>query len=185
MSYVFIQPYIGCDIDVINEIAERLMQKINIEVKLLPFLGKPDYAYDPIRGQYHSTKILSYIIGNNNNSAIRTIGVIDVDLFIPILTYVFGEAQLNGRVAIISGARLKQEYYGLKPNKRLYIERLFKEVIHELGHTLGLTHCEITSCVMHLSNTVIDIDKKTSDFCLSHKEQFMKKLKELEMQYGE
>ncbi|MGB9734756.1 MAG: archaemetzincin family Zn-dependent metalloprotease [bacterium] len=185
MTHIYIQPYNGCDKDIIDEIAKRLMDKIKIDVKILPSIGEPYYAFDPVRKQYHSTKILSYIVGNHNNSAIRTIGIIGVDLFIPILTYVFGEAQLDGKAAIVSGARLKQEYYGLKSNKRLYIERLFKEVMHELGHTFGLTHCELPHCVMHLSNTVTDIDKKTSDFCGSHYEQFMKKLKEVERKHGE
>lgn len=184
MVYIYLQPYNGCDNEIINEIARRLMSTINIDVKILPSLEEPVYAFDPVRRQYHSTKILSYIVGNHNNSALRTIGIIGVDLFIPVLTYVFGEAQLDGKAAIVSGARLKQEYYGFKPDKELYMERLFKEVMHELGHTFGLTHCELSSCVMHLSNNVAGIDKKTSSFCKNHMEQFMKRLKELEMKYG-
>jgi archaemetzincin len=184
MTYIYLQPYNGCDNNIIDEIAKRLMNTINIDVKILPSIEEPVYAFDPVRNQYHSTKILSYIVGNHNNSALRTIGIIGVDLFIPILTYVFGEAQLDGKAAIVSGARLKQEYYGLKPDKKLYIERLFKEVMHELGHTFGLTHCELPHCVMHLSNNVAGIDKKTSNFCENHREQFIKRLKELEREYG-
>ncbi len=184
MTYIYIQPFNGCDNDIINEIAKRLMDTINIPVKLLSSIEEPVYAFDPVRRQYYSTKILSYIVTNHNNAALRTIGVIGVDLFIPILTYVFGEAQLDGKAAIVSGTRLREEYYGLKPDKKLYIERLFKEVMHELGHTFGLTHCELPHCVMHLSNNVASIDKKTANFCEDHREQLMKKLKELEVQYG-
>lgn len=185
MAHIYIQPYDGCNKDIIEEIAKKLMDTINIPVRVLSPIENPVYAFDPGRKQYYSTKILRYIVNSHSDSALRTIGIISLDIFIPILTYVFGEAQLDGKAAIVSGARLKQEYYGLKPDQRLYVERLFKEVMHELGHTFGLTHCELQHCVMHLSNNVAGIDKKTENFCENHRDQLMKKLKELEIQNGE
>ncbi|MCL4558886.1 MAG: archaemetzincin family Zn-dependent metalloprotease [Deltaproteobacteria bacterium] len=184
MAYIYLQPYDGCDNEILDEIARRLMDTLPVPVRVLPSIESPVYAFDPDRKQYYSTKILRYIVNSHSDSALRTIGITAVDLFIPILTYVFGEAQLDGKAAIVSGARLKQEYYGLKPDKRLYVERLFKELMHELGHTFGLTHCDLSYCVMHLSNNVIGIDKKTAAFCENHKDQLINKLKELEIPYG-
>ncbi len=160
------------------------MDTIHIPVRVLPQRESPVYAFDPDRKQYYSTKILRFIVNSHGDDALRTIGITGVDLFIPILTYVFGEAQLDGKAAIVSGARLRQEYYGLKPDRRLYVERLFKEVMHELGHTFGLTHCELDNCVMRLSNTVAGVDKKTADFCRNHQDQLDKKIKEVERAYG-
>ncbi len=157
---------------------------MNIPVRVLPAIKNPVEAFDRDRKQYYSTSILRSIVNSHDPDALRTVGITDVDLFIPILTYVFGEAQLDGKAAIVSGARLRQEYYGLKPDRRLYAERLFKEVMHELGHTFGLTHCDLEHCVMHLSNTVAGVDKKRADFCTNHRDEVGKKLKELERAYG-
>ena len=89
----------------------------------------------------------------------------DKDLCIPILTYVFGEAQVGGTAAVVSLARLRQEHYGLAPDRPLLLERLRKECLHELGHTFGLVHCPLRECVMHLSNTVVDVDTRGGEFC--------------------
>ncbi len=181
MTHICIQPYDGCKKDIVDEIAKRLMETIKLPVKILPPVEEPVYAFDPGRKQYYSTKILRYIVNNHDSDALRTIGIINTDIFIPVLTYVFGEAQLNGRAALVSSARLKQEYYGLKPDRSLLADRLFKEVMHELGHTFGLTHCGIDSCVMTLSNSTAGIDRKTANFCENHRDEFMKKLRELEI----
>jgi archaemetzincin len=88
-------------------------------------------------------------------------------LFIPIFTFVFGEAQLGGRAALVSVRRLRQEFYGLAPDKAMLYARAEKEVLHELGHTLGLVHCRSFECVMRFSNSIEEVDLKSSDFCES------------------
>jgi archaemetzincin len=92
----------------------------------------------------------------------KVLGVTDVDLFIPILTFVFGEAQLGGRAAVVSTARL------LEPavrDDRLLVERLAKEAVHELGHALGLVHCALPECAMSRSASVRDVDRKRGALC--------------------
>jgi len=88
-----------------------------------------------------------------------------VDLFIPVLTFVFGQAQLGGKAAVVSTLRLKQEYYELPPNETVFLERLGKEAVHELGHTFGLVHCLNQGCVLNASTYVEEIDLKEADFC--------------------
>jgi archaemetzincin len=88
--------------------------------------------------------------------------VTDVDLFIPILTFVFGEAQVGGRTAVVSTARLGEP--GLRDD-RIVLERLSKESVHEMGHVLGLLHCETPGCVMGRSASVRDVDEKRAELC--------------------
>jgi archaemetzincin len=91
--------------------------------------------------------------------------VVSADLYIPILTFVFGEAQLKGSCAVVSLHRLRQEFYGLPADPQLLTSRLIKEAVHELGHTLGIPHCEDYGCVMAPSHAVEWIDLKNSGFC--------------------
>lgn len=121
--------------------------------------------YSDERNQYHSTLILSKILMNIPNDAEKIIGVTRVDIFIPILTYLFGEAQLGGKGAIVSTYRLRNEFYGLPSDDILLYTRTLKEFLHELGHTMGLVHCQDYECVMHFSTYVEDIDLKKPQFC--------------------
>jgi predicted Zn-dependent protease len=98
-------------------------------------------------------------------SSARLLGVTALDLYIPTLTFVFGEAQLHGPCAVVSTFRLRQEFYGLPPDPRLLAERLLKEAVHELGHTLELRHCDDYRCAMAPSHAVEWIDLKSAHFC--------------------
>ena len=88
-----------------------------------------------------------------------------MDLYIPVLTFVFGEAQLADGGAVVSAHRLRQEFYGLPTDPELLHQRLLKEALHELGHTYGLRHCPDYTCVMSASNGVERIDLKRAEFC--------------------
>lgn len=126
------------------------------------------FAFSPLRGQYNSTQILRTLRNHIAAETWRVLGVADVDLYIPILTFVFGEAQLGPSpvaAAVVSTHRLDEEFYGLPSSPALLAERLLKESLHELGHTLGLRHCPDYRCVMSSSNAVENIDLKLAEFC--------------------
>jgi archaemetzincin len=122
-------------------------------------------ALHPERRQYHSTELLARLSAVSAPEIWRLLGVTPLDLYIPTLTFVFGEAQLDGRGAVISTCRLRQEFYGLPSNPALLRERLLKEAVHELGHTLQLRHCDDYRCVMAASHSVEWVDLKTCHFC--------------------
>ncbi len=122
--------------------------------------------FSPERNQYHSTKMLSEILKQMPTDGKTILGITNVDIFIPILTFLFGEAQLNGTGAIISTYRLHNEFYGLPKDDKLLYRRTLKEALHELGHTMGLMHCPDYECVMHSSTYVEDIDLKMAGFCV-------------------
>lgn len=117
-------------------------------------------AFDSGREQYNSTALLAKMLSTFDTSDNKSIVVVDVDLFIPVLTFVFGEAQLDGSAAVVSSHRLKNQYYGLPKNDALMVERLEKEIVHELGHTFGMYHCQDYECVMKSSTYVEEIDLK-------------------------
>jgi archaemetzincin len=130
-------------------------------------LSVPAGAFDNKRNQYSSSVILNEVraYAARREDFHSVLGVVDVDIFLPGLNYVFGEAYTHGRAALISLWRLKPQFYGDKADLAIYLLRALKEVVHELGHTLGLSHCSRSFCVMHFSNSIFDTDKKQSLLC--------------------
>ncbi len=130
------------------------------------YLDLSEY-FDPGRRQYNGDKLLKLVDSMNvtNQENAKIIGLFTVDLYIPILTYIFGQAQLNGNAAITSLYRLKNESYGMLEDNHLLLDRFTKEVIHELGHNFGLYHCHVPDCVMRSSTYVEDIDLKNGKLC--------------------
>jgi len=121
-------------------------------------------AWDATRDQYYSSEILRLLQPFAAHGA-RVLGVTELDLFVPVLTFVFGEAQLEGPCALVSYHRLREEFYGLPAQESLLEERLVKEAVHELGHTYGLRHCLNWECVMASSHAVEVLDVKSAEFC--------------------
>ncbi|MEN6602775.1 MAG: archaemetzincin family Zn-dependent metalloprotease [Bryobacteraceae bacterium] len=168
------EPATGAPIEMLDDLAARLARVFEISCHVLASVVEVDFAHDPIRNQHMSTSILARLaelregeLFVNESPGARLLGVTALDLFVPVLTFVFGEAQLDGRCGVVSTHRLREEHYGQPPNPELLAERLAKEAAHELGHTYGLRHCDDWSCVMASTHSVERLDLKGVEFCAS------------------
>ena len=117
------------------------------------------------RNQYYSTKIIAEVLNHSTEYDGKILVLVDFDLYIPIFTYVFGEAQLNGKVSIVSLCRLYEEFYTGISNDELLFQRAMKEILHEIGHSFGLIHCSNWDCVMHSSAGIEEVDIKGNFYC--------------------
>ena len=151
----------------LEKIAEAVKREFAYQVIIKESIIDLSEFFDPGRRQYNGNKMLIAVDKISDEGALKTIGLFSVDLFIPILTYIFGQAVLNGNTGIASLYRLSNERYGIEPDDNLLLERFTKEVVHELGHTFGLIHCSTPTCVMRSSTYVEDIDQKNPGLCNS------------------
>lgn len=149
--------------ETLDELAARIAAALRESVHVRESPLDPAFAFDPVRSQYHATAILRQLAAHADGA--RLLGVASVDLYVPIFTFVFGEAQLAGHAALISTFRLRQEFYGLPSDPSLTLERLAKEALHELGHTYGLRHCHDWSCPMASSTAIDRLDLKADAYC--------------------
>jgi len=124
----------------------------------------PDEAYNASREQYNSSILLSKLMPFKFGID-RLLGITEADLHVPSMNFVFGEAHPLWGVAVISLHRLRPEFYGQTSDNTLFLERCAKEAIHEVGHILGLSHCDDPQCVMFFSNSIKDTDRKGLSFC--------------------
>ncbi|MEP9411705.1 MAG: archaemetzincin family Zn-dependent metalloprotease [Candidatus Brocadia sp.] len=161
---LFILPFGQIPKEVLDFLQIELTRRLGFHVRVNKADPLPQYAFNPWRNQYHSTKILENLRELKTDDE-RILGIIDTDLYVPELNFVFGEAHIADKVCVISLVRLRQEYYGLPKDKNLFLSRTLKEAIHELGHTFKLSHCEDPKCIMHFSNSLRDTDIKGPDFC--------------------
>ncbi|MBK8167458.1 MAG: hypothetical protein IPK64_16060 [bacterium] len=149
------------------------------ETRRLPPLETPAGAWDAKRGQHDATALMRAALPLLPGGATRLLVVTGHDIYIPMLTFIFGQAQVNGPAAILSLARLRQEFHGLPPDGTLYVERVLKEVLHELGHTFGLVHCADRACTMSLSINVTNIDVKRGELCDACADELVRRLRVL------
>jgi archaemetzincin len=160
MSYFYMGATPEVDRNVLAEIAGRTgLNPIPLD---LPSI---DFAYDPARNQYASIAVLEMLIRECPKDAHKLLAITERDLFIPVLTFVYGQAQLGGRVGAVSLARLRQQFYGLPPDRGVLLDRALKEILHESGHLYGLVHCADRGCAMSLSTGIRQIDQKQASYC--------------------
>lgn len=162
---LYLVPFDNISTEVLTNIGNALKEQLPLEYRLVPKESVPPYAYNPRRGQYFSTALLALLSRKYAAPGRRVLGVVEVDLFVPELNFVFGEADPVSKTAIISLTRLHQEFYGLERDEALFMRRALTEAVHELGHTYDLQHCSDQHCVMFFSNSLADTDRKGYRFC--------------------
>ncbi len=149
----------------VGDFPRDLLHEISLRAGIPIGFGKldPAFARNPVRNQYDSTRLLAEMKARFPEGMV--IGATACDLFIPVLTFVFGEAEMPGRAAIFSIHRLREEFYGLPPDRTLLAARALRELWHEAGHLRGLPHCQDWNCAMSSSHSVERVDSKSERYC--------------------
>ena len=160
---IIISPIGDLDSDLIQWVGRKIHRIFGFKTRIAPLIQHVDFAFDSSRNQHCSTPIIEKLAHTAPPKTVKILGITRVDLFIPILTHVYGEAQLGGKACIISTHRLSE---GLGVGVwEPFGRRVIKEAIHELGHTFDLRHCQDSACCMHYCRSIKDVDRKSEQLC--------------------
>jgi archaemetzincin len=154
--------------DILSILEKILLEEFNTSsiIAASPIKEISEQLLDKQRKQWKSSDILQWLSNICKPSkSTKILAICDFDAYSGHLNFVFGEAYMDGSISVIYLPRLRQEFYGLKPDKSLFYQRIVKEAVHELGHAFGLGHCKNIRCVMHFSNSLSDTDIKVTGFC--------------------
>jgi archaemetzincin len=159
------------DKDLLEKTAEAVAEEYHCAVNIRDEHIDLSEYFDASRRQYDGNKLINVVRTLTFPESDKTLAFFSVDLFVPILTFIFGQAYLGGNAGIVSMYRLDNKRYGIPANNKLLLGRVIKEANHELGHMLGLIHCKEPLCVMRSSTYVEDIDQKNSHLCAKCREK--------------
>ena len=165
MRGIAVVPIGAADDEVLSAVEGAVAAAFGRDVARLSPIAEPAGAFDAGRGQWSAPEMLKALLPSRPSGTERVLGVTARDLFVPVLSFVFGQAQMDGPAAVISLARISQAFAGLPEDRALLLARARKEAVHELGHTFGLVHCPDPSCPMSLSTGVVQVDRKAESFC--------------------
>ena len=149
----------------LHDIASHIQTHLNLVAVVLPPMQNPSYAYDERRRQYNAASILKAFGSMPFQDYDKVIGVLNVDLFIPVFTHVLGEAQEGGKFALASMYRLRTGLNRSRTSMVHILERLTKVALHEIGHLFDVAHCMNEKCLMHYSSSLKDLDAIRINFC--------------------
>ncbi len=164
-SMVFIAPLQLSNIDILPDIQQHIVNRLQCDTRYIDLPLDVESVKSPERNQYYSTKLIAQALKLTNEYEGTVLLLVDVDIYIPIFTFLFGEAQLRGKHSIVSLCRLHEEFYTGKSDNKLLFRRAMKEIYHELGHNFGLLHCNNWECVMHSSSAIEEVDLKGDFYC--------------------
>jgi len=162
---IFIAPLKFYSALLLQNLVTELSKRFSSNIRIIDLKINLDDFLSVEREQYFSTRIIAEAMKLTGDYNGKIILLTDVDIFVPVLTFIFGEAQLNGKHSILSVCRLHEEFYSGISNEKLLFERTIKEALHELGHCYGLRHCIDWDCVMHSSPGIEEVDIKGMTFC--------------------
>lgn len=169
MRHIVLVPIGRVPADVLAHVQREVQANLQRDVTIAAAIPLPVTAFDAKRQQYLGSALLEDLARHDVVAADRVVGVIDADAYAPGLNFIFGQARLPGRYAVVALPRMHDSFRGRPDNPERFRSRMVKETIHELGHTFGFEHCDDRRCVMHFSNSFGDTDYKTAAFCPRHR----------------
>lgn len=172
MPLIRIMPLEFSSVETLETVLSVLSKRFKTETRLSSQHLDLTPFFNPVRSQYNANEIIQRLLPLSGADD-KIVGVTDLDLFIPVLSYIFGQAYLGGSVALVSGHRLENRRYGLASNDKLFTQRIIKCIVHELGHSFGLKHCLNPGCVMVSTTYVEEMDQKTDMFCQSCQKELL------------
>jgi archaemetzincin len=163
MMTLKIMPFGNLSREILSAVEAELRDSFGIFCEIQEPLGLPKEFYNNVRHQFLSSKILDFLAGKFSG---RILAITDEDLYSEEMNFLFGQAELPGRVAIVSICRLNPTFYKQSPDRELFKERVVKEAVHEFCHAAyGMSHCSNRKCVMSYSSTIFDVDRKEKTLC--------------------
>lgn len=172
MTSIKIHPFNPIDPVLLADLEKAIQAHFRIDTVLGEDISLPAHSLSNPRKQFLARPFLRKLSLLDRNDPAIHLGITDVDLYAPGLNFVFGQADSQSRSAVFSLARLDPRSYGDPENYPLFLRRALKEAVHELGHVMGLNHCENQSCAMWFSNSLAETDLKGTDFCPKCARQF-------------
>ncbi len=140
---------------------ERFLYRIFVE----RHVAVPQNAVNSSRRQMFLSTLTNKVFRQYPDGDGFLLAVTDFDLYKTSQRYIFGDADEQRRIAVVSVHRLRSEFYGEDPDENVLFQRTLKECVHELGHASGLKHCFNARCAMYYSNSIFETDNKMSHFC--------------------
>lgn len=162
---IVVVPMGDMDYSLVNKLASQLVSYFNLGVDILQGAKVPQEAFNPQRGQYYSTVILTKLELMKSAPGEKMLGLVDEDLYIPSRNFMIGEADPVGKTAVVSLFRLKRENYEMLDEQKVLFSRILKESVHQLGHLWGFGDCRNPKCVMYLTDSTTEVDRKGNKFC--------------------
>ncbi len=165
MSELSIVPVNAIDARLLTRLALCLEERFLYRCVVRTPLNVPRSVLNSVRKQLFFGSISAKLTAAYESRDEIVLGVTDFDLYKTSHQFIFGSSSPTQRCAVVSIHRLRAEFYGEKSDENALFQRLLKEAVHEIGHTLGLKHCYNARCAMYYSNSIFDTDNKHSQFC--------------------